>query len=59
MRQIVISGGVALGVLGAVIGAGVGAIRTERWERAPLEPIRMGIAPQRHGGIRLAASFKF
>jgi len=53
-------GGVSLGVLGALVGAGIGASTgTDQWEQVPLERIRVGVAPQRGGGVRLAASFKF
>jgi hypothetical protein len=48
------------GVPGAAIGAVVGeSTAGERWEQVPLERIRVSVAPQRHGGVRLAASFIF
>ena len=47
-------------VPGAAIGGGIGALMPgERWERVPLERIRVSLSPQRHGGVRLAASFAF
>ena len=47
--------GVPCGAIGALIGA---ASPGERWEQAPL-PVRVGIAPQRKGGIALSASLAF
>lgn len=45
------------GILGALVGGFVGA-DAERWEPVPL-PVRLSVAPQRGGGVRLAASFSF
>lgn len=45
------------GIIGALIGTFIGA-EADHWEPAPL-PVRVGVAPQRGGGIRLAASFAF
>jgi len=59
-KEAAIIGGIGLGFLGTVIGATAGAIRrAERWEEMPLERIRVSLSPQRGGGVRLAASFKF
>jgi len=45
---------------GTFLGALIGGSRPgEQWERVPLERIRVSLSPQRGGGIRLAASFKF
>jgi hypothetical protein len=45
---------------GTFLGALIGGSRPgEQWEQVSLERIRVGVAPQRNGGVRLAASFTF
>ncbi len=54
-----ISAGIGAGI-GAVAGALVGfAIKTEQWEEAPLDRLRVSFAPQRDGrfAFRLSAAF--
>ena len=41
---------------GALIGA---LIRTDLWKEVPLDRLRLGFTPQRHGGLALSASFAF
>ena len=49
-----------LGGLGLVMGTLIGAIvKTEKWESVPVDRIRIGISPQRQGGMMLSASFGF
>lgn len=46
-------------VLGLLTGTVIGALNpVEQWKQVP-PPVRVGIAPQRGGGVRLAASFAF
>ena len=53
--------GAAIGAgIGAVAGALVGfAIKTEQWEEAPLDRLRMSLGPQRDGGFGFGASVRF
>ena len=54
-----IGAGIGAGI-GAVAGALVGfAIKTEQWEEAPLDRIRVSFAPQRDGRFGLGASVRF
>ena len=54
-----IGAGIGAGI-GAVAGALVGfAIKTEQWEEAPLDRIRVSFAPQRDGRWGLGASVRF
>ncbi len=53
-------GGAAFGVLGAGIGAIVGAAsKTDRWEEVPLDRLSVGFAPQRDGRFALGLSVRF
>ena len=53
-------GGVLLGAVGLVIGTVYGpAEKTEKWKPVSLDRMAIGITPQRHGGLALAASFRF
>ena len=52
-------GAAILGGAGLVIGAIVGGIGYEQWEEMPLDRIRIGISPQRQGGMMLSTSFRF
>ena len=49
-------GGVAGGTLGAIIGHGTD---TERWERVPLDRLRVGMTPLPAGRLGLGASLAF
>jgi hypothetical protein len=49
-------GGVPGALIGGIVGSNAGG---ERWERVPLERIRVSVSPQRRGGVRLAAAFRF
>lgn len=51
-----IMGSLSGGVLGALIGA---LKTTDRWEKAPLDRLRLGLMPQRQGGLALSTSFSF
>jgi len=54
-----IGAGIGAGI-GAVAGALVGfAIKTEQWEEAPLDRIRVSFGPQRDGRLGLGASVRF
>jgi hypothetical protein len=54
-----IGAGIGAGI-GAVAGALVGfAIKTEQWEEAPLDRLRMSLGPQRDGGFGFGASVRF
>ena len=54
-----IGAGIGAGI-GAVAGALVGfAIKTEQWEEAPLDRLRMSLGPQRDGRFGFGASVKF
>jgi hypothetical protein len=45
---------------GVVLGAVLGAIKTtDRWEKAPLDRIRIGLTPQPKCGLALSTSFSF
>lgn len=49
----------ATGLLGALSGGiAAGLAGRERWEQVPLS-VRVGVWPQRHGGMALSASFTF
>jgi hypothetical protein len=53
-----------LGVAGLMGGAAIGAmwgagIQTDRWEEVPLDRIRVGVAPQRHGRFAVGFSVSF
>ena len=59
---------VARTLIGAGIGAGIGAaagalvgfaIKTEQWEEAPLDQLRVSFAPQRDGRFALGLSVRF
>ena len=53
-------GGLGVGALGALIGAGVGAAtKSERWEEVPLDQLRVSFAPQRNGRFGLSMSLAF
>jgi len=54
----------ALTAGGALVGAGLGAlvgslIRTERWERVPLDRLRVGLGPAPRPGMSLAVALAF
>ena len=52
--------GIGFGAVGLVIGAAIGATKkTDIWKPVPLDRIRVSMAPQRHGGLALSASFEF
>ena len=54
-----IGAGIGAGI-GAVAGALVGfAIKTEQWEEAPLDRLRMSLGPQRDGRFGFGASVRF
>ena len=43
-------GVVAVGAVGAGIGAGIGALsKTDKWEEVPLDQLRVSIVPRRDG----------
>ena len=53
-----------LGILGSLGGLGWGALigalkTTDRWEKASLDRLRVGLVPQRRGGLALSTSFSF
>ncbi len=52
-----------LGVGGAALGAGVGALlgafkKVDRWEEVPLDAIRVGPAPNAPGGVAISVSLR-
>lgn len=48
------------GAGGAVLGAVMGTMdRTPKWETIPVEQLRLGVSPQRRGGLMLSASLAF
>ena len=50
--------GTFLGTVGLVVGALAGTgMRTDKWERVPLGRIRLGLLPQRRGGLALSFDF--
>lgn len=50
---------VILPLMGAAAGALVGvAVKTERWERVPIEAVRVVLAPVRNG-VQVSLSFRF
>ena len=53
-------GGLGVGALGALIGAGVGAAtKSDRWEEVPLDQLRVSFVPQRDGRFGLGLSLRF
>ncbi len=53
-------GAVGLGGLGAVIGLIAGAASgSERWEKVPLDRVRVSVGPQRDGRLGFGASVRF
>ena len=53
-------GAAAVGVAGALVGLGVGAlIKSERWEEVPLDRLRVNIVPLRDGRFALGLSVAF
>jgi hypothetical protein len=53
-------GSVMAGVTGTVLGAVIGSFgQTDRWEDVPIDRIRLGILPQRQGGLAFSASVTF
>ena len=53
-----------LGVGGALLGAGLGAVvgsnvKVDRWEEIPLDRLRVSVAPQRDGRFGLGLSVRF
>ena len=52
--------GATLGAIGGLVGAFVGAlIKSDRWEEAPLDQLRVNVAPQRDGGFAFGLSVAF
>ncbi len=52
--------GAAIGAgIGAVTGALVGSVKTEQWEEAPLDRLRVSFVPQRDGRFGLGLSVRF
>ncbi len=49
-------GGLSGGAAGALMGS---LIQTDRWDRVPLERLRVGLAPRRGGGIRIGMAIGF
>jgi len=52
------------GWAGAVVGAGAGVligalVKTERWDKVDFPRIRVGVSPQRGGGLAVALSMRF
>ena len=59
-REIAIIVAGVFGIVGAGVGAIIGGIiRTDRWEKVPVDRIRLGFAPQRDGGAVISASLAF
>ena len=55
----VLPAALVVGGMGAVVGAGVGAlVKTDRWVNAPMNRVRFGVAPVK-GGVRAALSLSF
>ncbi len=53
-------GGAAVGVVGALVGLGIGALlKSERWEEVPLDRLRVNIVPLRDGRFALGLSVAF
>ncbi len=51
---------VGVGLGGVAVGATIGSlIKTDRWQEAPLERLRLQVAPQRDGRFGLGASVRF
>jgi hypothetical protein len=58
--QAAVYGGTILGLLGAGIGALIGANeKTERWEEVPLDQVRVSIVPHRDGRFAFGLSVSF
>ena len=48
------------GAIGAGLGAGIRlAVKSDRWEEAPLDRLRVSVLPQRGGGLGLGVSVRF
>ncbi len=48
------------GVIGAAVGGGIGALtKTDRWEKVPLDQLRVSLVPQRDGRFALGLSVRF
>jgi len=53
-------GAAAVGVTGALVGLGIGALaKSERWEEVPLDRLRVNIVPLRDGRFALGLSVVF